>query len=163
MDRRRVLVAVGIGAVAIGAAIVSLRPRDAVLITSLIVVYGAMIYPMYALTVAHANDFAGPDEFVKTASGLLLLYGFGTMIGPAAAAYAMQHWIPEALFAFTLAVHAMVVAYTLFRMTRRTPPKPDTRETFQGLPLPKTVTPESAVLDPRATSAATPLEASPDA
>ena len=109
-----------------------------------------MAYPMYALSVAHANDFAGTDEFVKIASGLLLLYGFGTMIGPAAAAYAMQHWIPEALFAFTATVHAAVVAYTLFRMTRRAPPSIEARETFQGLPLPKTVTPESAVLDPRA-------------
>ncbi len=149
-DRRRVLVGVGIGAVAIGAALVSLRPRDPALITGIIVLYGATIYPMYALSVAHANDFAGTDEFVKTASGLLLLYGIGTMIGPAAAAYAMQHWIPEALFAFTLTVHVVLVAYTLFRMTRRAPPSPRARETFQGLPLPKTVTPESAVLDPRA-------------
>ena len=150
MDRRRVLVAVGIGAVAIAVAIVSLRPRDSVLITSLIVVYGAMAYPMYALSVAHANDFAGADEFVKIASGLLLIYGIGTMIGPAVAAYVMQHWIPEALFAFTAIVHAAVVAYTLYRMTKRAPPSIEIRETFQGLLLPKTVTPESAVLDPRA-------------
>lgn len=149
MDRRRVLVAVGIGAVAVAVAIVSLRPRDAVLITSLVVLYGAMAYPMYALSVAHANDFAGSDDFVKIASGLLLLYGFGTMIGPAVAAYAMEHWIPEALFAFTAAVHAAVVAYTLFRMTRRASPSLADRETFHGLPLPKTVTPESAALDPR--------------
>ncbi len=162
MDRRRVLVAVGIGAVAIGVAIVSLRPRDAVVITGLIVLYGAMIYPMYALAVAHANDFAGPDEFVKVASSLLLLYGFGTMLGPIAAAYSMQHWMPEGLFAFTATVHALVVGYTLFRMTRRAPPDRAGRETFQGLPLPKTVTPESAVLDPRAASDEPPPEAPPE-
>ena len=162
MDRRRVLVAVGIGAVAIGVAIVSFRPRDAVVITSLIVLYGAMIYPMYALAVAHANDFAGTDEFVKVASGLLLLYGFGTMLGPIAAAYSMQHWMPEGLFAFTAAVHALVVGYTLFRMTRRAPPDRAARETFQGLPLPKTVTPESAALDPRAASDERPPEAPPE-
>jgi MFS family permease len=115
-----------------------------------VILYGAMAYPMYALSVAHANDFAGPDEFVKIASGLLLLYGFGTMIGPIIAAIAMQSWMPEGLFAATATVHAAVVAYTLFRMTRRTPPSPDARESFKGLPLPKTVTPESAVLDPRA-------------
>ena len=161
MDRRRVLVAVGIGAVAIGIAMVSLRPRDAVLITGLVTLYGAMAYPMYALSVAHANDFAGTDEFVKTASGLLLLYGFGTMIGPVVAAYAMQNWIPEGLFAFTASVHVLVVAYTLFRMTKRTPPGPETRETFQGLPLPKTVTPESATLDPRAEPALLPDPSEP--
>lgn len=158
MDRRRVLVAVGIGAVAIGLAIVTLRPRDAALIISLVVLYGAMAYPMYALAVAHANDFAGADEFVKTASGLLLLYGFGTMIGPAVAAYVMQNWIPEGLFAFTATVYVAVVVYTLFRMTRRAPPSPAARETFQGLPLPKTVTPESALLDPRAVPPVLPPE-----
>ena len=163
MDRRRVLVAVGIGAVAVAVAIVSLRPRDAALIISLVVVYGAMAYPMYALSVAHANDFAGPDEFVKIASGLLLLYGFGTVIGPIAAAYAMQYWIPEALFAFTATIHAAVVAYTLFRMTKRAPPSIDARETFQSLPLPKTVTPESAVLDPRAVSAPPVADPPPEA
>jgi MFS family permease len=162
MDRRRVLVAVGIGAVAIGVTIASLQPRDAALITGLIVLYGAMAYPMYALSVAHANDFAGPDEFVKVASGLLLLYGIGTMIGPIVAAFAMQNWIPEGLFAFTATVHALVVAYALFRMTRRAPPIPGTRETFHGLPLPKTVTPESAALDPRATDDPPPT-AAPDA
>ena len=163
MDRRRVLVAVGIGAVAVGVAMLSLRPRDAILITGLLTLYGAMAYPMYALSVAHANDFAGADEFVKTASGLLLLYGFGTMIGPVVAAYAMQNWIPEGLFAFTAAVHVMVVAYTLFRMTKRTPPGPETRETFKGLPLPKIVTPESATLDPRAEPALLPDPSEPAA
>ncbi len=152
MDRRRVLVAIGIGAIVIGVTIVSLRPRDPVFITSLIVVYGAMIYPMYALAVAHANDFAGADDFVKIASGLLLLYGFGTMIGPIGAAFGMEHWRPEGLFAFTAAMHVLVVTYTLFRMRKRAPLGPTTRETFQGLPLPKTVTPESAALDPRATT-----------
>ena len=50
-----------------------------------------MAYPMYALSVAHANDFASPDDFVKVSSGLLLLYGIGTMIGPVLAAFAMQN------------------------------------------------------------------------
>jgi MFS family permease len=158
MDRRRVLVGVGIGAVAIGITIETLQPRDAAFITGLVVLYGAMSYPMYALTVAHANDFAGPDEFVKISSGLLLLYGIGTMLGPIIAAFGMQSWMPEGLFAFTATVHALVVAYTLFRMTKRMTPSPTTRETFQGLPLPKTVTPESAVLDPRASAAATTAE-----
>jgi hypothetical protein len=35
-------------------------------------------------------------------------------------------------------------------MSRRPRPVSLAHESFQGLPLPKTVTPESAVLDPRA-------------
>jgi MFS family permease len=108
-----------------------------------------MIYPMYALTVAHANDFAAPDEFVKVAGGLLLLYGIGTMLGPLAAAYGMEMFAPEGLFAFTAAVHLVIIGYVVFRMTRRMTPNSVLRGSFQGLPVAKTATQESASLDPR--------------
>ena len=44
--------------------------------------YGAFAYTLYSIAVAHANDHARPEDFVKVSGGLLLLYGFGTMIGP---------------------------------------------------------------------------------
>jgi MFS family permease len=152
MDRRRVLVAIAVGAALIGAAIVMFHPRSALTVTLLVVFWGAMIYPMYSLAVAHANDFAGPDEFVKIAGGLLLLLGVGTMIGPIAAAAAMEWTVPEGLFAFTTAVHIVVVGYVIFRMSQRPSADPVLREAFQGLPVGRTATPEAAVLDPRATA-----------
>jgi hypothetical protein len=108
-----------------------------------------MIYPMYSLAVAHANDFAGPDEFVKIAGGLLLLLGVGTMFGPIAAALTMEWSVPEGLFAFTSVVQVAIVGYVLYRIARRAPPDPVLREAFQGLPVTRTATPESAALDPR--------------
>lgn len=160
MDRRRVLVGVAVGATVIGSAIVVFQPRTALLVVALVVVWGAMIYPMYALAVAHANDFAGPDEFVKIAGGLLLLLGVGTMIGPMAAAAAMEWTLPEGLFGFAAIVHALIVAYVLFRMTRRPPPDPVLREAFRGLPVNRTATPEFSALDPRAAEEP-PTETSP--
>lgn len=156
-DRRRVLVAAAAGAAVIGATIVLFHPRSPELVIALVVVWGAMIYPMYSLAVAHANDFAGPDEFVKIAGGLLLLLGIGTMLGPLAAAAAMSWTVPEGLFAFTTFVHALVVVYVVYRMRQRTTPDPVLREAFRGLPVARTATPETAALDPRATEAAPPL------
>ena len=150
MDRRKVLVAIAGGSVVVGLAVVLLQPRAPAPVIGMIVVFGALIYPMYAIAVAHANDFAKPDEFVKIAGGLLLLLGFGTMLGPILAAMMMQGWMPEGLFAFTATVHILLVLYTLYRMSRRQSPSTETRETFKGLPLPKVATPESIVLDPRA-------------
>jgi MFS family permease len=150
MDRRRVLIAVAIGAAAIGLIIAIFQPRAPVAVTTLAILFGAMAYPMYALTVAHANDFAGPDEFVKVAGGLLLLYGAGTMFGPPIAAVAMEQVAPEGLFAFTAAVQISIAAYVLYRTTKRSPVDRVLRESFRGLAPTKTVTPESAVLDPRA-------------
>jgi MFS family permease len=146
-DRRKVLLAVCSGAILIALVIVILRPRTPEVVIGLVIVFGAMIYPQYALTVAHANDFAAPDEFVKIAGGLLLLLGFGTMFGPFFAAQAMERLIPEGLFAFTASVHVLLGLYTLFRMSRRTAPP---AQAFQGVPLPKNATPESVILDPRA-------------
>src|SRR4029079_7281785 len=80
MDRRKVLIGVAACAVAIALVIVLLQPRNPALVIGLVVVFGAAIYPMYAIAVAHANDFATSDYFVKIAGGLLLLVGFGTMI-----------------------------------------------------------------------------------
>jgi len=148
-DRRRVLIAVAAGAIAIGVAIALLHPRSALLVTILAIVFGAMIYPMYALTVAHANDFAAADEFVKISATILVLYGFGCMLGPIGAAYAMENISPEGLFIFTAAVQVLVIAYVLYRISRRPTPNRVLRESFQGLPEPRTATPESAVLDPR--------------
>jgi MFS family permease len=159
MDRRRVLAGAAIGAVVIGAAIVLFHPRAPLLVVSLVVVWGAMIYPMYSLAVAHANDFAGSDEFVKIAGGLLLLLGVGTMIGPLAAASAMSWTVPEGLFMFTTAVHVLLLAYVVYRMSRRPTPDPVLREAFRGLPEGRTATPETAALDPRAAESAEPVQA----
>jgi hypothetical protein len=150
MDRRKVLIGVCICAIVAALLIVALRPRDPVVVIGLTVLFGASIYPMYALAVAHANDFAGTEDFVKIAGGLLLLLGFGTMVGPILAAQAMTHLMPEGLFAFAAVVHLFLALYTLYRMSRRAVPVRPERGAFQGLPVPKTATPESAVLDPRA-------------
>jgi MFS family permease len=152
-DRRKILVATAFGAALIGALLAVIEPRSPALVIGLVVLFGGMIYPMYALAVAHANDFAASDEFVKIAGGLLLLYGVGTMSGPLFGAAAMEWISAEGLFAFCALVHLTLGIYTLFRMRRRAAPDLSTRETFQGMPAPKTVTPESAALDPRAADA----------
>ena len=93
MDRRRVLLACAIGAAVVGILHGDcIQPRAPLAVSGLTILFGAMIYPMYALTVAHANDFAGPDEFVKIAGSLLLLLGFGTIVGPIVAALAMERY-----------------------------------------------------------------------
>ncbi|HVY20951.1 MAG TPA: MFS transporter [Bauldia sp.] len=157
-DRRRVLIGVAVGAAVIGTTFAIFHPHTPAVVTVMAILFGAMIYPMYALTVAHANDFAASDEFVKIASSLLLLYGIGTMLGPLAAAYAMGHFAPEGIFVFTAAVHITIIGYVAYRITQRPTLNRVLRDAFQGLPVAKTATPESAVLDPRSPAPAEPVE-----
>ncbi|MCP4386268.1 MAG: MFS transporter [Hyphomicrobiales bacterium] len=146
MDRRRVLVGVAIAAIIVATLLFVIQPRQPSLVTGLVILFGASIYPMYGITVAHANDFAAPDEFVRVAGGLLLLLGLGMMLGPVAASLAMDLVAPEGLFAFSASIHLLLALYIIYRMSRR---EATARDPFHGVPI-KAVTPESAALDPRA-------------
>ena len=111
--------------------------------------YGAFAYTLYSLAVAHANDHAKPEDFVKVSGGLLLLYGFGTMIGPVIGATLMGSMRPESLFLATALAHFLLVGYTILRIRRRAPIPVDEREAFKTMPAERGVTPEAARLDPR--------------
>ncbi|MBB5751830.1 MFS transporter [Prosthecomicrobium pneumaticum] len=150
IDRRVVLVGVSGAAIVMGVLISLLNPHDPYVLIPMIALFGGMIYPMYGLTVAHANDFAAPDEFVQIAGGLLLMSGIGTAIGPIIGALAMEHIGPQGLFTFCSGAHLLLIAYTLYRMRRRPAPSVDAREAFQPMPLLKNQTPETVALDPRA-------------
>ncbi len=150
MDRRLVITATGLAAAATGTAFFTLNPRDPAWVIGMAAVYGVFAYPLYSLCVAHANDFADPERFVEISSGLILIYGFGTMIGPLASA-GMMEWIsPQAMFGFTAAVHLWIAAYALYRKMQRAPIPTDQRDAYGSMPLPRATTPETAALDPRA-------------
>lgn len=114
-----------------------------------VIAYGGVIYSIYSLVVAHANDFAQPGEFVKISGGLLILYGFGTMVGPLLTAL-MMDWIgPSGVFSTTTMAHFAFAAYAIYRTFRRRQASEDDRSDFQTVGLTRTQTPETYSLDPR--------------
>lgn len=149
VDRRYVMtVAGGIGlAVALIALLV--QTHQIFVLLGFAFLLGGVIYPAYSLTVAHANDHAAAQDFVKISSGLLILYGFGTMAGPLLAASLMQHFGPMGIFAATGMAHAVYAAYAFYRTFRRDPKPIEERTDFQTIPLAKTQTPATFSLDPR--------------
>lgn len=46
------------------------------------VFYGSVAFSINPICIAHVNDLAPADERTQTASGLLMLYGIGAVIGP---------------------------------------------------------------------------------
>jgi MFS family permease len=83
--------------------------------------WGAVAFPMYAVSVAHANDFANPDEYVLISSGLLLMYGIGAIAGPFLASLMMNLAGSGGLYLFGAAIHSMLLVYIIFRISRRSP------------------------------------------
>jgi MFS family permease len=148
-DRRYVLTGASLACAIVGVLIFIATPRSGAFVIAMTAAYGAFAYTLYSLAVAHANDHAKPEDFVKVSGGLLLLYGFGTMIGPVIGAALMGSMRPESLFLATALAHFALVAFAVLRIRRRAPVPLEDREAFKTMPSERGATPEAARLDPR--------------
>jgi MFS family permease len=81
--------------------------------------WGFFAFPMYAIAVAHANDYADADDYVMVSSGLLLMFGAGAIIGPFLASGVMTLTDASGLYILTMFVHASLAVYVLLRIFRR--------------------------------------------
>jgi MFS family permease len=81
--------------------------------------WGFFAFPMYAVAVAHANDYAEADDYVMVSSGLLLMFGIGAIVGPFLASAVMELSGTSGLYLMTLLVHASLAGYVLLRIFRR--------------------------------------------
>jgi hypothetical protein len=80
---------------------------------------GMVIFPIYAINVAHANDMAEPGEYVRIAGGLAVLYGLGVIAGPLLAGQAIV-WLDAPGLPLLLAINfALYGAYAAWRILRR--------------------------------------------
>jgi MFS family permease len=111
---------------------------------------GTVLFPIYSLNVAHANDHAEPHEFVDVSSGLMLTYGIGTICGPIVAGEAMDRVGPGGLFTVIGILFLAYSLYAAWRITRRAMPPERTRSDFQPTIAGNEATPQKAELDPRA-------------
>jgi hypothetical protein len=113
--------------------------------------YGLFAFPIHAVAVAHANDFAKDGDFAAIAAGMLLFLGIGLAIGPALASLAMM-WIgPVGLFIVTASFHGALAVTALIRMRIRPIDDTEDRVEFRAMPG-KDTTPATIALDPRADS-----------
>ncbi len=151
-DRRFVLAGAAVGAALFALAVFVFAPRSGIAVLVLTAGYGALAYTLYSIAVAHANDHATAEDFIRISGGLLMLYGFGTIVGPLAAALLMERLRPESLFLATALAHLSLAAYTMLRVSRRAPIPIEDREAFKTLPAERAVTPQAVLLDPRSDS-----------
>ena len=100
---------------------------------ALVFVFGAFAMPLFSLSAAHANDRAASNEYVPLNAALMLFYSFGAIVGPFAAAAAMQRFGPHALFQFSAAVYVVFIALILWRMRVRAPAAAEERGRFTAL------------------------------
>ena len=151
IDRRLVLIGLAGFAAIVGALTVLINPGPNWMMFVLFAAYGFAANPIYAVAVAHANDFAKDGDFAKIAGGMLLILGVGLAIGPAVASIIMGAWSPVGLFLVTATFHGALAVTAYLRMRIRKSRDASERAPFQPMGD-KQVTPETIVLDPRADS-----------
>lgn len=145
VDRRKVLLGLGVVALAAGIAFYVLAPTDAPTNLWLVAVLGAAIYAMYPVIIAHANDNAD-GNYILVSGGLLMVFGLGSIAGPIIGGLAMAGTGPQALFAITAAAHALMSVQTIWRMTRRPSLPREEKTDFVPIPTVRATTPETMVM-----------------
>jgi MFS family permease len=150
IDRRIVLIGLAGFAALVGALTVVINPEAGWAMYVLFAAYGFAANPIYAVAVAHANDFAKDGDFAKIAGGMLLILGVGLAIGPAVASAIMGMWSPVGLFVVTAAFHGALALAAFLRMRVRRSIDAADRVPFQPMSNDSRQTLESIVLDPRA-------------
>ena len=142
IDRRLV-----IAGCAIAVAILSVVTSLATAVPALLALYlllGGTSLTFYAVAIAHASDFAQPDQMVGVSSSLLLSWAAGAAIGPTIAAPFMDLLGPRGLFLYTVLIAAGLASFVLWRMSRRASPR--SKDGFVDIP---TSAPRLAEIDPR--------------
>lgn len=151
IDRRIVMVALGAVAAVVGLVLVLANPKEAgPWLYVLFGIYGFAAFPIYAVAVAHANDFAREGQFARVAGGMLLILGIGLAIGPALASVVMNVVSPAGLFIVTALFHALLAVVAFLRMRIRPVRDARGRVRFRIMDSGKPATPEAVALDPRA-------------
>ncbi len=121
-DRRSVLIGVSLscGVVALLAPQTIGLGFPALVLTAF--VYGGLLFSLYSISVAHANDHLEPGRVLEATRGLLLVFGFGAIAGPTLAGAAMDWVGPAGLLLVSAAFLIALGVFGLYRVTRRAPP-----------------------------------------
>jgi len=146
LDRRKVLIGLGFVALAADIAFIVLAPESARLNLALAAVFGAAIYAMYPVIIAHANDNASDGNYIMISGGLLMVFGLGSIVGPLAAGAAMSTVGPTGLFMTLAAAHLLLILQAFWRISRRPPVPQEEKVDFVPVPGVRSTTPETIAL-----------------
>ena len=133
-DRRVVIFGVTvIASIAIG--IASLFGADQFgLLLIMMLIFGGLVFSLYSLFIAHANDYLAPSQMVAMSSGLLMVNGAGAVMGPPLAASVIEI-VGTRGFMPTIAGFLFLLAgFVLYRMRMRSAVPAEAQGAFVAIP-----------------------------
>ena len=83
-------------------------------------IFGGLTVPLYALSIAHTNDFLSKREMVAASSGLQLAGGIGLTLGPVIGGFAIYVIGASGFWIYLFLIHTSLGLFGIYRMTIRT-------------------------------------------
>ncbi|WP_417670698.1 MFS transporter [Roseibium sp.] len=131
IDRRLVIMMLAASTAVMALAIALIAPVEFLPAAALAVVIGICSQPGYAIAVSHAFDYAEPEDFVETSSGLLLAFGLGSVVGPLVASLLMVQTGPSGLYFLVATVNVALAAFVFTRLFARPAIAPEEKFDFE--------------------------------
>lgn len=91
---------------------------------------GGVTMPLYALLLAYANDAMTREDMPAASGALALTFGFGAILGPLAAGFAMQSLGPYMFWITLAATFLAITVFALYRMTQSAVKPPSETESY---------------------------------
>ncbi len=116
-DRRKIILALA----AVGTLVTAsgmILPWNMIALASIAFLAGGVANPMYSLLVAYVNDYMEADQMAGASSGLIFIYGLGSIGGPLLTGWLMSLVGPPGFFLFIAGLFAAITAYAFYRMSR---------------------------------------------
>ncbi|MCB1826066.1 MAG: MFS transporter, partial [Candidatus Competibacteraceae bacterium] len=86
-------------------------------LTACAFLYGGLMFSIYSLSVAHMNDrLSAPGDVLDATRGLLLIFGMGSIAGPAIGGPLMDGFGPGTLPAYSATVLGLLGLFGLLRL-----------------------------------------------
>ena len=133
VDRRFVLAGVCF-ATTLAAVLILLFHHELWLLFILVFVFGGFAFTVNPLSISHTSDYIDSDKIVSAMSTMILMYGFGSMIGPLVASAFINVLGPYGFFVYMIVVTLPLGAYALWRITQRKRLKPKDAANFMPTP-----------------------------
>jgi predicted MFS family arabinose efflux permease len=136
VDRLHALIGLGLGILAVAAALISAQHRmPFALLALLFGIFGGLAESLYAVGVAHANDRAVASDYVAMSSTLLFVWALGSTLGPTIGTYAIQLIAPSAFFVYVMVLTTAFTMFGIWRLSRRKADRiVESREEFLAYP-----------------------------
>jgi len=115
---RRVLIGVLAGAGGLAAALAFVIPGPFWMICIVAALVGGTSNPLYALLIAHANDYLDRRDMAAASGGLLFINGLGAIAGPFVVGWMMDGVGPAGFWLVIAVLMLALAGYAVWRMQR---------------------------------------------